>query len=418
MSKKTDVIVIGGGASGMMAAIAAAEACAKVAILEKNSRLGEKLRITGGGRCNIWNEEHDERLLLANYGSNGDKGKFLFSSFARFGLDETIQFFSRIGIKAKIEARNRAFPISERAEDVADAMVHRIKELSIDVHYRVEVIKLNKKNRRIESLQTSDGILTADQYILATGGASKPETGSTGDGFRFLKEIGHNIASPTPTITPLRVKEDWIKHLAGTPIKDARITFSLNGKKAFRVEGDVLCTHFGMSGPLILNSAHKVAELLPQGPVMAHIDLYPSMDERQLDVFILQQLSTHGAKQLSNTIRYIVPDGMSVGLKDLLGSMDLTMNTGELTKEQRLFIARTIKAMPLTIDSLMGFEKAVIADGGIDIQDVDTKTMRSLLFDNLYVTGDLLHINRATGGYSLQLCWTTGYLAGISAAEN
>ena len=418
MSKKTDVIVIGGGASGMMAAIAAAEAGANVTILEKNSRLGEKLRITGGGRCNIWNEEHDERLLLANYGNKGDKGKFLFSSFARFGLDETIQFFSRIGIKAKLEAKNRAFPVSERAEDVAQAMVNRINELEITVNYQEVVTEIKKKDNRIISLQTNNTSITADTYILATGGSSKPETGSTGDGFRFLEQLGHKIESPTPTITPLKVKEDWVKQLAGTPIKDARMTFSLNCKKAFRIEGDVLCTHFGVSGPLVLNNAGRVAELLPKGTVMAHIDLCPTMNEKQLDIFMLEQLSPHGAKQLSNTIRYVVPDGMSAGIKALLSSLDLSMNTGELTKEQRLFIARLIKAMPLTIDGLMGFEKAVVADGGVDIQDIDTKTMQSKRFDNLYITGDLLHINRPSGGFSLQLCWTTGYLAGVSAASD
>jgi predicted Rossmann fold flavoprotein len=341
----------------------------------------------------------------------------LFSSFARFGLTETIEFFNRIGIKAKVEAKNRAFPVSERAEDVAEAMVKRIQELQIEVRYGAEVRAVNKKNGTIISVDTSIGLQTADQYILATGGASKPETGSTGDGFRFLNDLGHKIESPTPTITPLKVKESWIKQLAGTPMKDVRITFSLNGKKSFRLEGDILCTHFGISGPLILNSAHKVADLLTQGAVTAHIDLYPAMDEKELHIFILQQLSTHGAKQLGNTLKYIVPDGMSAGIKELVSSLDLSMNTGELTKEQRLFIARLIKAMPLTIENLMGFEKAVIADGGIDITDIDTKTMRSKHFNNLYITGDLLHVNRPSGGYSLQLCWTTGYLTGKTAAD-
>jgi len=415
MSKQNKVIVIGGGASGMMAAIAAAETGASVTILEKNSRLGEKLRITGGGRCNIWNEEHDERLLLANYGSTS---KFLFSSFARFGLTDTIEFFNRIGIKAKVEAKNRAFPVSERAEDVAEAMVKRIHELEIQVLYGTEVRGVNKKNNTIKTLETSTGLQAADQYILATGGVSKPETGSTGDGFKFLSDLGHKIESPTPTITPLKVKETWIKQLAGTPMKDVRITFSVNGKKSFRLEGDILCTHFGMSGPMILNSAHKVADLLTQGTVTAHIDLYPTMDEKELDIFILEQLSTHGAKQLGNTLKYIVPEGMSAGLKELVSSLDLSMNTGELTKEQRLFIALLIKAMPLTIENLMGFDKAVIADGGIDIKDIDTKTMRSKHYNNLYITGDLLHVNRPSGGYSLQLCWTTGYLAGRSVVND
>jgi len=415
MDKLNRVVVIGGGASGMMAAISAAEAGANVTILEKNNRLGEKLRITGGGRCNIWNEEHDERLLLANY---GDKSKFLFSSFARFGLQDTIDFFSRIGIKAKVEAKNRAFPVSERAEDVAQAMIDRIQELPIDVRYNTSVVAIESNKFKILSVRTSGEKVTADNYILATGGASKPDTGSTGDGFIFLKELGHKIVAPTPTITPLKVKDEWIKLLAGTPIKDTRITFALNDKKAFRLEGDILCTHFGISGPLILNNAHRVAELLNKGRVTATIDLYPSMNEKQLDIFVLEQLKPHGAKQLSNTLRHIVPAGIAVGLKSLLSPIDLTMNTGELTKEQRLVIARFIKAMPLTIEGLMGFDKAVIADGGVDVENIDMKTMRSKQIANLYVTGYLVHINRPSGGFSLQLCWTTGYLAGISCATD
>ncbi len=417
MSKnnKYDVIVIGGGASGMMAAIAAAESGATVAILEKNKRLGEKLRITGGGRCNIWNEEHDTRLLLANY---GESSKFLHSAFARFGLKDTIDFFHDLGLKTKVEAKNRAFPASENATDVVEVLIKELKKLKVTVVTQLTVTNIQKSDSKITSIVTSNGEYSATNYILATGGTSKPETGSTGDGFAWLQKLGHDISSPTPTITPLAVSEQWIKTLSGTTIKNTRITFFKNDKRMFRLDGDILCTHFGISGPLILNSAYRVSELLASGRVTGSIDLYPTVDARELDIFVLEKLKPHGAKQLKNTLRYITPEGLAAGFKTYLSSqLDLSMNTGELQKDERLLLVNALKSMPLTIEKLMGFEKAVVADGGISLLDIDTKTMLSSVVTNLYVVGDLLNIKRPTGGFSLQLCWTTGYLAGFHASN-
>ena len=413
-SKIYDVIVIGGGASGMMAAIAAAENGSKVLILEKNKRLGEKLRITGGGRCNIWNEEFDERLLLANYGK---AEKFLYSSFARFGLEDTINFFSSIGIKRKVEARKRAFPMSERAPDVVNALLTKIKTLKIDVLYNSPVTKISKTDNKITSVNVQNVRYSAESYVLATGGASKPETGSTGDGFNFLKELNHKIAAPTPTITPLKVKDSWIKKLAGTTLADVHISFYADNKKAFRLDGNVLCTHFGISGPLILNNASKVADLLSAGQdVTATIDLYPSINEKQLDSKIQEILNTNGAKQLKNVLSVCVPAGVAKGMRELIKDENLDMLAADVSKMLRLKIVRYIKSMPLVIEGLMGFEKAVVADGGVNITEIDFKSMRSKKIQNLYVTGDLLHINRPSGGFSLQLCWTTGSIAGISAS--
>ena len=412
MIKDFQVVVIGGGASGMMAAIAAANSGKSVVILEKNKRFGEKLRITGGGRCNIWNEEHDERLLLSNY---GDSSKFLFSSFARFGLEETIDFFHNLGLDTKVEAKKRAFPASEKAEDVVSVLENEIKRLKIPVHFNESVISLGYEHGEVTHIKTNSSFYEADSYILATGGKSKPETGSTGDGFRFLKQIGHKVVEPTPTITPLEVKEAWIKKLSGTTLENVRITFKSDNTKPLRLEGNILCTHFGISGPLILNNAYKVDNMLEKGNVTAHIDAYPNMNEKELDSFVVSTLEPHGAKQLKNTLRYILPAGTLPAFKILLLGINFDMNTADLTKEQRLHIVRTLKDMSCTITKLMGYDRAVVADGGVKISEIDMKTMQSSKASNLYITGDLLHINRPSGGYSLQLCWTTGYLAGDSA---
>lgn len=413
--KKYDVIVIGGGASGMMAAISAARTGSKVLLLEKNKRLGEKLRITGGGRCNIWNEEHDRRLLLSNYGASD---KFLHSAFARFGLPETIDFFHNLGLKTKVEARNRAFPDSELALEVVNKLIAELKKLKVDILLNQAVKDFRLSNHKISSLVASSMTLSANTYIFATGGASRPETGSTGDGFGWLKQMGHSIKQPSPTITPLRTSDEWIHALSGNTLKNIQLSVYQNGKRSFRLDGDVLCTHFGISGPLILNNAHRVADLLQAGPVEGLMDLYPLMDTKLLDQHVLELLDGQGTKQLKNTIKSILPEGLASGFKKLVEhKIDMNMQTAELTKMQRQYIVSIMKAMPVNIEGLMGFDRAVVADGGVSLEEINTTNMKSKLVDNLYVTGDLLDIKRPSGGYSLQLCWTTGYLAGSAAAD-
>ena len=411
-----DVVVIGGGASGMMAAISAARSGASVLIVEKNKRLGEKLRITGGGRCNIWNEEHDERLLLANYGK---AEKFLYSSFSRFGLFDTKAFFSELGIETNVEDRKRAFPVTESAEDVAEALCKEIKRLNIDVVYSTEIKKVVASKDTIYEVRSENEVFKAKTYILATGGSSKPETGSTGEGFAWMQELGLKTSDPSPTITPLAAKEQWVKGLSGTTLQNVAIAFSIDSKQSFRVSGDILCTHFGISGPLILNNAAKVADLLQSGEVTARIDLLPNDDHKQLDTKLIQLLEDNRSKQLKSVLKLFLPNGIAKSLSQLFeNEIDLEIHASEVTKETRKTIVHTSKALPLTISHLMGFDKAVIADGGLELSELDMRSMRTNRYDNLYITGDLLNINRPSGGYSLQLCWTSGYIAGSSAASS
>ncbi len=407
-----DVLVIGGGASGMMAAICAAEKGKRVLLLEKNVRLGEKLAITGGGRCNITNAEDDTRLLLSKYGA---ADKFLHSAFAQFGVRETFSFFESRGLPLKTEAQKRVFPVSERAPDVVAVLEKQLAHLRVEVRTGVAVRKVVAAQGRIEKVQTSSGDFSANSYILATGGASHPETGSTGDGFSWLAELGHATAKPTPTIVPLKVKDGWVKKLAGTSIAAMKITFFVRGVKKFSRTGALLFTHFGISGPTILNSAGKVADLLQEGSVTAALDLYPEHDIGALDRKIMTIFDAHKNKLLKNVFKDIAPPGTSDALLALLPHIDHDTKVHSVTKEERRQIVELLKHVPMTITGLMGFDRAVVADGGLALTEVDTRTMRSRLYENLFVTGDLLHIRRPSGGYSLQLCWTTGYVAGIHA---
>ena len=406
-----DVIVVGGGASGMMAAGRAGECGKKVLLIEKNKQLGEKLKISGGGRCNITNAEYDVRKFLAVY---GNAAEFLFSPFAQFGVKDTFTFFESLGLPLVVQARNRAFPHTEKASDVCNALLSYLKKSTVVIKSNTAVKKILHTDSQITGILTSAGTYTADNYIIATGGVSHPETGSTGDGFDWLRGLGHTIKDPTPTIVPLATHEEWSHVLSGISLSFMKITFFWNGKKAFSKTGKILFTHFGLSGPLILNSASKVADLLQEGPVSAVIDAYPDTEIGSLDAQITKVFDVNKNKMLKNILKEFTPEGISPGIKILLenNGIDLETKVHSVSKETRRKIVDTLKALPITVTGLMGFDRAVVADGGVALAEIDTKTMKSKLYSNLSVTGDLLHINRPSGGFSLQICWTSGYVAG------
>ena len=408
-----DVLVIGGGASGMMAAARAAELGKRVLLLEKNEVLGAKLAITGGGRCNITNAEEDEKLLLSKYGT---AAKFLYSAFAQFGVRETFSFFESKGLALKIEGHKRVFPLSERATDVVTVLAQYLAKKKVEVRTGVTVTKIVAVDNQIVKVQTDTGVFSASSYILATGGFSHPETGSTGDGFMWLANLGHSVLSPTPTLVPLKVKEGWVKNLSGVSLPAMKITFYSHGEKKFSRTGPLLFTHFGISGPTILNSSGKVSELLKEGSVRAYIDIFPDLDQGILDKKITEIFDTNKNKQLKNVLKDIVPPGTSEAFLALLPTIDPEQKVHSVTKEARRELSTFLKRIPLLVNGLMGFDKAVVADGGLSLTEVDMRTMRSLRYENLFVTGDLLNITRPSGGYSLQLCWTTGQVAGTHAS--
>lgn len=410
--KKFDVVIIGGGASGMMAAIVAARQGRKVCIIEKNKKLGEKLKISGGGRCNITNNEDDMQIFLSKYGKAKD---FLHSPFSQFNKNDTFKFFEDLGLPLVVQARKRAFPKSEKAVDVSNTLEKELKKLNVDLALGVKVRNIVHTESKIKKIETTKDNYFADSYIIATGGLSHPETGSTGDGFNFLKDLGHKVKDPTPTIVPLAVADNWVKELAGISVDLMKITFYLDGKKSFTKKGKILFTHFGLSGPLILNSSAQVQELLYDGIVTAKIDLYPDHDIAMLNKKILKIFDENKNKNFGNIFKLIVPEGTHKSLDSLFHGIDFETKVHSISKEDRRKIIDILKALPLEIEGLMGFERAVVADGGVDLREIEMKTMNSKMIKNLFVTGDLLDINRPSGGYSLQLCWTSGYVAGKNA---
>ena len=412
-TERWDVIVAGGGAAGLMAAGRVAERGKRVLLLEKNKHLGEKLKISGGGRCNITNAEFNERLLLRQYGS---AEQFLYSPFSQFGVKDTFAFFESRGLPLVVEARKRAFPKTQRAFDVFRTLEKYIQKGKVTVKTNSPVTRVIAKASHIEALRCGKDEYRADAFIFATGGVSHPETGSTGDGFRWLGGLGHNITGPTPDIVPLAVRDAWVKRLSGVSLSFMRITFFVDGVRKFSKLGKVLFTHFGLSGPLILNSAHAVGDLLHTGVVTATIDCYPDTDLGALEKKMIGVFEKNKNKMLKNIVSEIAPQGTSEGIAPLVSTVvPLETKVHSVTKEERKRIARLLKALPLTISGLMGYDRAVVADGGVSLAEINTKTMRSKVVDNLYVVGDLLHVNRPSGGYSLQLCWTTGYVAGNNA---
>lgn len=417
--KVYDIIVVGGGPAGMMAAGRAAELGARVALLEKNEKLGKKLLITGGGRCNITNAEFDVRKLVGKY---GPKGKALFSSFSRFGVEDTLAFFNSRSLPTKVEAEKRAFPESNKAAHVWKVMVNYLQENkaqgSVEVvnNAAVKKVLFDGKSGLITGVVTKGATYSAKSYVIATGGKSRPETGSTGEGFDWMRELGHAVEESDPALVPVKISEDWVKKLSGLSFANAKLTLFQDNKKQESRTGKMLFTHFGISGPLVLNMSKNIAELFKYAPVSLELDLYPDLDEVALDKKMLESLGSALNKKIKNNLGGIVPPKMIPALLALTGIHPDTEGNA-LTKEQRRKIVSLVKALPMSVAGFLGVEKAVVTSGGVSLKEIDFKTMQSKLYSNLYLAGDILNFDRPSGGFSLQICWTTGFLAGENAGQ-
>lgn len=410
-----DVIVVGGGPAGMISAGKAAENGARVLLVEKNETLGKKLLITGGGRCNVTNSEFDIRKFLERF---KDDGKFLFSAFSQHSVKDSLDFFHKRGMATKVENELRTFPISDRSQSVLDVLVQYMKEGGVEILSNSTVTGITKEGEKITGLILKNKkTISGKNIIIATGGASAPETGSTGDGFEWLKNIGHTIIAPTPSLVPIALKDNWVESLAGTSLTDIKISVFQNDKKQFSKKGKVLFTHVGLSGPTILNMSRDIGDLLKYGEVTIYLDILPTEDNGTLNTKLQDLFKEHDKKKFRNAITNIVPAKIAPIVVEL-SLIDPEKECNSITREERVRLINLLKNIPVHVDKLLGVEKAIITSGGVLLDEVDFKTMSSRLFPNLYLVGDILNIDRPSGGFSLQLCWTTGIVAGESTTKS
>lgn len=427
-----DVVIIGGGPSGMMAAGRAAELGAKVLILEKNESLGKKLLITGGGRCNVTNSEFDTRVLLSKF---KDGGKFLFSPFSQYGVQETLDFFHHHGMDTKVENEKRTFPVSDNAGSVLEVLKKYMASGHVVIQSNAEVSGFIVDRGAEDTTPTITGVkikgndtVFGKRFVLATGGKSRPETGSTGDGFAWAKQLGHTVVEPTASLVPLKVKDAWIKNLAGITLSEVKITILQNGVRQNKpIKGKILFTHVGVSGPTVLNLSKDVGELLKYGDVFISVDVLPNIDQATLDTGLNTLFRTEINKKLKNCLGLIggihatdnspvLPTALIKSVIEISG-VDGDTPAHSVTKEDRRKILATLKGLIMQISGLLGTDKAIVTSGGVVLTEIEPKTMQSRIHPNLYLVGDMLHIDRPSGGYSLQLCWTTGYVAGNDAGN-
>lgn len=407
-----DVAVIGGGPAGMMAAGRAAERGLRVILIEKNPALGKKLLITGGGRCNVTNNEPDNKKILARF---KDAGKYLASPFSQWNVSHTLSFFNERGMATVEEAEKRVFPSTHKAQTVWDTLVAYLHDTGVEIRSNSPVTSIASENGTISHLiLKGNKKIRAQSYILATGGISRPETGSTGDGFKWLASLGHSVSDTGGALVPIVSEDVWVRRLAGVSLKKVKITAFLDGEKQDTRTGKLLFTHVGLSGPSILNFSSDIGEMLKYGTVTLELDLLPDMGPEKVNERLQELLKSDINKMIKNSLSEIIPSALVPPTLEIAGIRSDTFGHS-LTRIERLALIRTLKAMPVRVKDLLGLEKAVITSGGLSLDDIDWKTMRSKKYSNLYVAGDLLDIDRPSGGYSLQLCWTTGYVAGSNA---
>jgi predicted Rossmann fold flavoprotein len=414
VDKIWDVAVIGGGPSGMMTAGRAAELGKEVLIIEKNSSLGVKLLITGGGRCNVTNGETDTRKLLEKY---KDNAKFLFSAFSQWSVSETLNFFHTHGMPTKVENEKRVFPVSDSAQSVWDVLVKRLKKYNVQVLSDSPVIDiLMEDGKEALIMLKNKKVIKAKKVVIATGGTSRPETGSTGDAYTWLRALGHTVIDPEPSLVPLAIKDEWVKGLSGISLTDIKLTTFQNSVKQEVKKGKILFTHFGVSGPTVLNMSKDIGELLKYGEVILSLDLFPKLGYDVLNTKLVELFTDNPKKLFKNILPEIIPTAMALVVIGLSG-IDGEKTGNEISREERIRLMKLLKDIPMEVDHLLGADKAIITSGGVALDEVDFKTMQSKIVPNLYLVGDILNIDRPSGGYSLQLCWTTGFVAGSALAD-
>ena len=412
--KETDarrVAVIGAGAAGMMAAITAAEAGADVTLFERNDRVGKKLRITGKGRCNVTNN-CDNNEFLSNVPTNP---RFLYASLSRFSTADTMAFFEDAGVPLKTERGKRVFPISDRAADIVSAMERRCREAGVTlVHRRVRGLII--EDRSVVGLKYGDGEENFDAVIVCTGGRSYSMTGSDGDGYRFATEAGHTITPLHPSLVPLVAEGKLCALLQGLSLKNVSLTIKMaeSGKVVYEDFGEMLFTHYGITGPLVLSASAHLSDITP-GKYEAYIDLKPALDEKTLDARILSDFSKYQNRDLINALDDLLPQKMIAPYIGLCG-IDPRKKVNSITREEREKMVHILKGIRVKLNGFRPIEEAIVTRGGVSVKEIDPKTMQSKLVEGLYFAGEVLDVDAYTGGFNLQIAFSTATVAGTSAA--
>lgn len=410
---KNQAVVIGGGAAGMMAAAAAAENGRSVILLEKNEKLGKKLYITGKGRCNVTNACGRDKFF-ENIVSNP---KFLYSAFSAFDNKRLEMFLEDNGCHLKEERGERVFPVSDHASDVTAAFERFLKKNGVQVRLHSKVRELETDGGKITGVTLEDGsVIPAGRVIVATGGLSYPGTGSTGDGYRMAQALGHKVTDCMPALVSLEMEEEWCKKLQGLSLKNVSLIMSCGKKKLYEGFGEMLFTHYGVSGPLVLSASSFYGKRKGTEPVVLTIDLKPALSEEQLDKRILRDFEENRNRQFKNALGGLYPSKMISVMIERSG-IDPEKKVHEVTKQERRRLAELTKAFTMHVRERRGFDEAVITQGGVSVKEVNPSTMESKLVRGLYFAGEILDLDALTGGFNLQIAWSTGYLAGKSCTE-
>lgn len=407
------VIVVGGGAAGCMAAGTAAENCAEVLLLEQNEKLCRKVMITGKGRCNVTNAVEDVQTLISHVPGNG---RFLYSAFSAFLPQDTMDFFTDYGVPLKVERGKRVFPQSDRAADIADALVRFLDDTGVQrAHERVTEV-LIKDGRAIGVKTASGKTLKADSVIVTTGGLSYPQTGSTGDGYAFAKAAGHTVTPLRPSLSALCCREGFCSDCAGLSLRNVaiRVKDTKTGKEIYHDFGEMLFTHFGVSGPMILSASAHMRQMEPARYTIA-VDLKPALSVEQLDARILRDFNENHNKAISNTLPLLLPRVLIPVVLRLSG-IKPSEKINQVTREMRSRLIETVKGLPLTVLDFYDIRQAIVTAGGISVKEIKPQTMESKLVKGLYFAGEVLDVDAYTGGFNLQIAFSTGRLAGLNAA--
>ncbi|KKM08827.1 FAD-dependent oxidoreductase [Clostridiales bacterium PH28_bin88] len=406
------VVVVGGGAAGMLAAIAAAETGAPVVLLEKNSRLGTKVLISGKGRCNLTNAA-DITGLVDNIPGNG---QFLYSALHTFSNKDMVALLNRLGLPTKVERGGRVFPVSDRSKDVVQALEGYLRRLGVEVRVNLPVAGLLVEGNRVTGVKAGGGTVPGKAVVVATGGMSYPRTGSTGDGYRWAAELGHRITPLKPALVPLETNEEWVKDLQGLTLKNVEV--STWGKDSLGSEfGEMLFTHFGVSGPIILTLSRNVSRYLERHgpPVRAEINLKPALRREQLDARLQRDFAQFSRRQLKNSLGELLPQRL-IRVFTHLSGLPEDKFVHQITREERLHLAYLLQHLPLTVTGTRPLAEAIVTAGGVSVKEIEPQTMGSRLVRGLYFAGEVLDVDGYTGGFNLQAAFSTGFVAGKSAA--